>query len=152
MDCLAGMSNLPPNSVDAIICDPPYGLSKQPDMREVLRHWLAGDEYSHGHRGFMGTRWDTFVPGPPVWEQAHRVLKPGGHLLAFAGSRTSDLMALSLRLGGFEIRDTLQWMYGSGFPKATMIDRYIDGQRHDRAQVLEVTAWVRATRVAAGGH
>ncbi len=150
MDCRAGMATLPANSVDAIVCDPPYGLSKQPNTREVLAHWLNGDEYSPNCGGFMGKKWDSFVPGPLVWEQAFRVLKPGGYLVAFAGSRTVDLMAMSLRLGGFEVVDMLHWLYGSGFPKSMAIDKAIDRQRHDRDDVLEVTKWIGAMRDAAG--
>lgn len=150
MDCRAGMATLPANSVDAIVTDPPYGLSKQPNMREVLTHWLNGDEYSPTCGGFMGKQWDSFVPGPLVWEQAFRVLKPGGYLVAFAGSRTVDLMATSLRLGGFEVVDMLHWLYGSGMPKSMAIDKAIDRQRHDRDDILEVTKWIREMRDAAG--
>lgn len=149
MDCRAGMATLPANSVDAIVTDPPYGLSKQPNMREVLTHWLNGDEYSPTCGGFMGKKWDSFVPGPLVWEQAFRVLKPGGYLVAFAGSRTVDLMATSLRLGGFEVVDMLHWLYGSGMPKSMAIDKAIDRQRHDRDEVLEVTKWIADARDAA---
>jgi DNA modification methylase len=150
MDCRTGMAGMPDNSVDAIVCDPPYGLSKQPDMREVLKHWLNGDEYSSSSSGFMGKKWDSFVPGPLVWEQAFRVLKPGGYLVAFAGSRTVDLMSMSLRLGGFEITDMLHWMYGVGFPKSMDIGKAIDRQRYERDDILEVTKWVAETRDAAG--
>lgn len=100
MECRAFMSSLPANSFDAIVTDPPYGLSKQPDMRKVLTHWLAGDDYTATGGGFMGKSWDSFVPGPKTWEQALRVLKPGGYAVVFAGSRTVDLMATSLRLAG----------------------------------------------------
>lgn len=113
-------------SVDSIVCDPPYGLSKEPDMAEVLRHWLDGDDYVHGGGGFMGKSWDSFVPGPAVWREALRVLKPGGYAVVFAGSRTVDIMGLSLRLAGFEIRDQLQWLYGSGFPKSMNVGKAID--------------------------
>lgn len=150
MDCRTGMAGMPDNSVDAIVCDPPYGLSKQPDMREVLKHWLNGDEYSPNCGGFMGKKWDSFVPGPLVWEQAFRVLKPGGYLVAFAGSRTVDLMSMSLRLGGFEVTDMLHWMYGVGFPKSMDIGKAIDRQRYERDDILEVTKWVAETRDAAG--
>lgn len=122
------MSSLPDGCVDAIVTDPPYGLSKQPKMREVLKHWLAGDDYSHTGSGFMGKSWDSFVPGPLTWEQAYRVLKPGGYCAVFAGSRTVDLMATSLRLAGFEVVDMLHWMYGSGFPKSMDISKAIDAK------------------------
>jgi len=117
---------MPDNSVDAVVTDPPYGLSREPDIEEVLRHWLAGDDYNHRGGGFMGKEWDSFVPGPAVWREVCRVVKPGGHILCFAGTRTVDLMGISLRLGGFEIRDCLQWLYGSGFPKSHNISKAID--------------------------
>ncbi|WP_277268368.1 DNA-methyltransferase [Pantoea septica] len=125
-DCLAVLKTLPDNSVDSIVTDPPYGLSKEPDMAEVLRHWLAGDDYQHKGGGFMGKSWDSFVPGPSVWRECLRVLKPGGHLLAFFGARTQDLGTLAIRLAGFEIRDSIAWMYGSGFPKNMDVSKQID--------------------------
>ncbi|MFE0305530.1 DNA methyltransferase, partial [Bacillus altitudinis] len=125
-DCLAILRMLPDNSVDSIVTDPPYGLSKEPDMAEVLRHWLAGDDYQHTGSGFMGKSWDSFVPGPSVWRECLRVLKPGGHLLAFFGARTQDLGTLAIRLAGFEIRDSIAWMYGSGFPKNMDVSKQID--------------------------
>lgn len=135
-DCREIMRGMAENSIDAMVTDPPYGLSKEPDMAEVLRHWLAGDDYTHSGGGFMGKSWDSFVPGPATWREALRVLKPGGHGLVFAGSRTQDLMSISLRLAGFEIRDSIRyfydpeeelgggglaWIYGSGFPKSLNI-------------------------------
>jgi site-specific DNA-methyltransferase (adenine-specific) len=95
-------------------------------MAEVLTHWLAGDDYSHDGGGFMGKSWDSFVPGPATWREVIRVLKPGGYALVFAGSRTVDLMAVALRLAGFEIRDQIQWIYGSGFPKSLDISKALD--------------------------
>jgi site-specific DNA-methyltransferase (adenine-specific) len=80
-------------SISAIVTDPPYGLS------------------------FMGSKWDYDVPSVEVWEQCLRVLKPGGHLLAFAGTRTQHRMAVNIEDAGFEIRDMIAWVYGSGFPK-----------------------------------
>jgi len=72
-------------------------------------------------KGFMGKTWDNFVPQPAQWKECLRVLKPGGHVLAFAGTRTQDLMALGLRIAGFEIRDLVAWIYGSGFPKVKTV-------------------------------
>jgi site-specific DNA-methyltransferase (adenine-specific) len=117
-DCLEWLRTLPDCSVDSCVTDPPYGLGREPDPREVLAAWLSGDAYQPGGRGFMGKSWDSFVPSPVVWAEVFRVLKPGGHLLAFAGSRTYDWIALGVRLAGFEIRDQLMWIYGSGFPKS----------------------------------
>lgn len=129
IECLIGMRMmLADNSIDAVVTDPPYGLSKQPDMNEVLRHWLNGDDYVHTGGGFMGKTWDSFVPGPSIWKEVFRVLKPGGHLLAFFGTRTYDLGTLAIRLAGFEIRDQIDWVYGSGFPKSLDISKTIDSR------------------------
>lgn len=130
--CLDILRTLPDNSVDSIVTDPPYGMnSKEPDMAEVLGHWLAGDDYQHFGGGFMGKSWDGFVPGPSVWKECLRVLKPGGHLLAFFSPRTQDLGTLAIRLAGFEIRDSIAWMYGSGFPKNMDIGKAIYRQVTD---------------------
>ena len=95
MDCRDAMSLfLPDNSVDAIVCDPPYGLA------------------------FMGKKWDYDVPGVDIWAECLRVLKPGGHLLAFAGTRTQHRMAVRIEDAGFEIRDMIMWHHGQGFPKS----------------------------------
>src|SRR5690625_3702135 len=106
------------NAIDAVCCYPPDGVSKEPDINEVLSKWLAGDQYDHDHGGFMGNFWDSFVPHPDIWREVFRVLKPGGHALVFAGTRTQDLMTISLRLAGFEVRDVIEWLYFSGMPKS----------------------------------
>jgi len=93
-DCIEMMRTLPDNSVDSVVTDPPYGLS------------------------FMGKKWDYDVPATEVWVECLRVLKPGGHLLAFAGTRTQHRMAVRIEDAGFEIRDMIAWVYGSGFPKS----------------------------------
>src|SRR5579859_1606134 len=126
-DCLEVLRTLPDASVDAIVTDPPYGLGAAPDMVDVLRAWLAGEAYTpRGKGGFMGKTWDKGVPGPEYWRECLRVLKPGGHALVFAGTRTWDVMGLALRLAGFELRDTLQWLYGSGFPKSLDVGKALD--------------------------
>ena len=129
-DCLAVLRDLPDNSVDAVITDPPYGLSntKPAQVADVLAAWVTGDTEAVPAKrgGFMGKDWDSFVPPPAVWEECMRVLKPGGHMAVFAGARTQDLMGLSIRLAGFEIRDTLGWIYGSGFPKSMDVSKAID--------------------------
>ena len=101
-DCLEVMATMADNSVDAIVTDPPYGLS------------------------FMGKRWDYDVPSVEVWYECLRVLKPGGHLLAFAGTRTQHRMAVRIEDAGFEIRDMIAWVYGSGFPKSLDVSKAID--------------------------
>lgn len=122
------LKTLEDNSIDAIVTDPPYGLSQhsQADIVNALTAWLAGEEYTHGKGGFMGKAWDAFVPSPMLFKECLRVLKHGGHILCFAGSRTQDLMSLSIRLAGFEIRDACLWLYGSGFPKGQNIAKGID--------------------------
>jgi site-specific DNA-methyltransferase (adenine-specific) len=128
-DCLTVMyAELEDNSIDAIVTDPPYGLSvhKPEHIAAAVAAWLAGEVYTHKGKGFMGKSWDAFVPGPEVWREAMRVLKPGGHMAVFAGSRTVDLMGLSLRLAGLEIRDQLSWIYAQGFPKSLDVSKAID--------------------------
>jgi site-specific DNA-methyltransferase (adenine-specific) len=120
------LRKLPDNHVDSVVTDPPYGLSKEPNIAEVLTKWVAGEPYDHGHGGFMGKAWDSFVPHPDVWREVFRVLKPGGHALVFAGTRTQDLMTIALRLGGFEIRDVIEWLYFSGFPKSMDVGKAFD--------------------------
>ena len=101
-DCLDVLSTIPDNSVDSIVTDPPYGLS------------------------FMGKKWDYDVPSEDIWRECLRVLKPGGHLLAFAGTRTQHRMAVRIEDAGFEIRDMIAWVYGSGFPKSLDVSKAID--------------------------
>ncbi len=149
-DCLALMREMRADSFDSIVTDAPYGMSKPPDIVEVLRHWMAGEKYEHSGGGFMGAKWDSFVPGPRVWREALRVAKPGAHALVFASTRTVDLMGVACRLGGWEVRDTLHWCHWQGFPKSHDVSKAIDKMRHDREQVLQVTRWIAETRDAAG--
>lgn len=101
-DCLEVLRTLADCSVDAVVTDPPYGLS------------------------FMGRKWDYDVPSVDVWAECLRVLKPGGHLLAFAGTRTQHRMCCRIEDAGFEIRDMIAWVYGSGFPKSLDVSKAID--------------------------
>ena len=128
-DCLNELRELEDNSVHAVVTDPPYGLSNTTpaQVAETITRWVSGErDYLPSARGFMGHEWDGFVPPVAVWDECLRVLKPGGHLLAFAGSRTHDLMGLAVRLAGFEIRDSVAWLYGSGFPKSMDVSKAID--------------------------
>ena len=93
-NCLDVLKTMDDNSVDSIVCDPPYGLS------------------------FMGSKWDYDVPSVEIWRECLRVLKHGGHLLAFSGTRTYHRMVVNIEDAGFEIRDQIQWIYGEGFPKS----------------------------------
>ena len=138
-NCLDELKNLPDNSVDAIVTDPPYGLGNaDPDyILSALKMWIDGDrEHIPAGKGFMGKQWDAFVPPPAVWDECFRVLKPGGHILVFAGTRTQDLMGLSVRMAGFEIRDSISWIYGSGFPKSLDISKALDKMAGAEREVL----------------
>jgi site-specific DNA-methyltransferase (adenine-specific) len=84
----------------------------------------------------MGKTWDSFVPGPAIWREVYRVLKPGGHALVFAGTRTQDLMTVSLRLAGFEIRDVIEWLYFSGFPKSHNVSKAFDKRAGAKGEVV----------------
>ena len=128
-DCLEVLASLPDNSVHAVCTDPPYGLANTSPERvaDTIVRWVNGDrDYLPGGSGFMGKAWDAFVPPVAVWDECLRVLKPGGHVLAFAGSRTVDLMTLGIRLAGFEIRDSIAWLTASGFPKSLDVSKAID--------------------------
>lgn len=137
-DCLEELRQFDAASVDSVVTDPPYGLgdTSPSNVEACLRAWLVGDEHEASAPGFMGRAWDSWVPGPNVWRECLRVLKPGGHLLAFAGSRTVDLMGVALRLAGFEVRDTLQWLYGSGFPKSLDVSKAIDAAAGAEREVV----------------
>lgn len=111
------MKDMPDNSVDAIVTDPPYGLS------------------------FMGKKWDYDVPSQEIWEECLRVLKPGGYLLSFAGTRTQHRMAVRIEDAGFEIRDMIAWIYGSGFPKSLNIGKSVDKIGNRVKELHNFTKW-----------
>lgn len=139
-ECLPILRSLPPASVAAVVTDPPYGLSDvgSAEVIQAITAWASGDrERVPNGKGFMGNEWDRFVPPPAVWDECFRVLKPGGHMAVFAGSRTADLMGLSIRLAGFEMRDTITWMYGSGFPKSLDIGKALDKAAEETRQQIE---------------
>jgi len=115
-DCLEVLKNIPDNSVDSIVTDPPYGLS------------------------FMNKKWDYDVPSVDIWKECLRVLKPGGHLLAFSGSRTYHRMAVRIEDAGFEIRDQIMWVYGSGFPKSHNIGKAVDKLLGNEREVVGTLA------------
>jgi DNA modification methylase len=114
-NCLEKLAEMPDCSIDAIITDPPYGLS------------------------FMGKKWDYDVPGEDIWRECLRVLKPGGHLLAFAGTRTQHRMAVRIEDAGFEIRDMIAWVYGSGFPKSLDVSKAIDKASGAERKIISET-------------
>lgn len=120
------LKTFPDNHFSSIVTDAPYGLSKEPNTEEMLKAWLEHGYLEVKGGGFMGREWDAFVPQPLFWKEAFRVLKPGGHVLSFFGNRTYDWGVMAMRLAGFEIRDCIQWVYGSGFPKSHNISLAID--------------------------
>lgn len=124
-DCIETMNQMEPESVDAIVTDPPYGL------------------------GFMGKKWDDLPPSREWAEACYRVLKPGGHIAAFGGTRTWHRLAVAIEDAGFEMRDSLAWLYGSGFPKSHDVGKAID-KRPGASQHPEFGAALRAAMTAKG--
>jgi DNA modification methylase len=135
-DCEEELKKFPDDHFDSCVTDPPYGLSKEPDIHEVLTKWLSGEPYDHGHGGFMGKKWDSFVPHPNIWREVFRVLKPGSYALVFAGTRTQDLMTIALRIAGFEVRDVIEWLYFSGFPKSMNVGKAFDRRNGVEREVI----------------
>lgn len=111
-DSLEVLKNFEDSYFDSVVTDPPYGLS------------------------FMGKSWDYDVPQVELWKEVYRVLKPGGHILSFAGSRTYHRMAVNIEDAGFEIRDMLGWLYGSGFPKSHNIGKAVDKLQGNEREVI----------------
>lgn len=116
----------PDNYFDSVVTDCPYGLGKEPNALKLFQDWIDHGYHEIKGKGFMGKSWDAFVPQPLFWKEVFRVLKPGGYVLAFFGTRTYDWGTLAIRLAGFEIRDMILWIYGSGFPKSLNIGKQID--------------------------
>lgn len=127
-DALDALRAMPDESFHAVVTDPPYGLSEPPDLAEVLTEWLAGRPYLGKKSGFMSATWDSFVPGPELWREVYRVLKPGGILLAFAATRTDHFMGTAIALAGFKKIDTIAWLNGQGWPKGGDLGKAIDRQ------------------------
>ena len=147
-DCRNTLATMQEESIDACVTDTPYGLStlldppnldrealwqkltagqREAPIRTLMRSWLDTDENPvMKGRGFMGKEWDALVPPPATWRKVWRVLKPGAYCLAFAGTRTYDLITMALRFADFEIEDTWQWLYGQGMPKRVRLDLKID--------------------------
>lgn len=111
-DNIQALKELEDNSIDSVVTDPPYGLS------------------------FMGKKWDYDVPSKELWFEVFRVLKPGGHLLSFGGSRTYHRLAVGIEDAGFEIRDQIMWVYGSGFPKSLNIGKAVDKLQGNERKII----------------
>ena len=129
-DNIESLKKLPDNSVDSIVSDPPYALN------------------------FMNKRWDSEVPSVEFWKEVYRVLKPGGHVLSFGGTRTYHRMVVNIEDAGFEIRDQIQWIYGSGFPKSHNIGKAVDKlQGNDREVVsTQESLWKPSTNTYQGDN
>jgi len=111
-DNMEVLKSLPDNSIDSVVTDPPYGIS------------------------FMAKKWDYDVPSIELWKEVLRVLKPGGHLLCACGTRTQHRMVVNIEDAGFEIRDVISWVYGSGFPKSLNIGKAIDKIQGNEREVV----------------
>jgi site-specific DNA-methyltransferase (adenine-specific) len=126
-DCLELLKKLPDDSIDSVVTDPPYGLgNKDPDAMDIFMYVLGATLDTGGD--FMGRDWD--IPSVQIWREVYRVLKPGGYVVSFGGTRTFDLISIGLRMAGFECRDTIsrfhpevelpiiQWIQSQGMPKS----------------------------------
>ena len=132
------LKNYADNYFDAVVTDPPYGLGKEPNAQELMKDWVEKGYHEISGKGFMGKEWDAFIPQPIFWKEVFRVLKPGGHLLAFYGTRTYDWGVMAMRFAGFEVRDCIQWLYGSGFPKSHNIGKAIDKMQGNEREVVGI--------------
>ncbi|MBM84392.1 MAG: site-specific DNA-methyltransferase [Rhodospirillaceae bacterium] len=131
-DCLETLKQLEDNSIDAVLCDPPYHL------QSIVKRFSAEDAkesqygkdglFQRASKGFMGKSWDggDIAFRTDVWRECYRVLKPGGHLVAFGGTRTIHRITCAIEDSGFEIRDMISWLYFSGFPKSHDVSKGID--------------------------
>lgn len=130
------LKQYPDNYFDAVVTDPPYGLGKEPNAVELMKDWVESGYHEIKGRGFMGKEWDAFVPQPIFWKEVYRVLKHGGHVVSFFGTRTYDWGVMAMRFAGFEIRNFVSWSYGSGFPKALDISKSIDKMNGAEREII----------------
>jgi len=123
-DNIESLKKLPDNSIDSVVTDPPYGLSAPKNSGKTSKG------------GFMGKKWDYDVPSVEFWKEVYRVLKPGGHILSFGGTRTYHRMVVNIEDAGFEIRDQIMWLYGSGFPKSLNVGKAVDKLEGNEREVV----------------
>lgn len=172
-DCCDALAAMEPDSIDACVTDTPYGLSTILDpanldrealwqkinagetelpIVRLLRSWLdTGENPVVKGRGFMGKEWDALVPAPNTWRALWRVMKPGAYLLACGGARTAALIEMSIRLAGFEVEDSIAWLYGSGFPKRVRLDLAIDTALGKKAERTALGKHPAPCRTVASG-
>lgn len=127
------------NSIDSIVTDPPYGLGKEPDIVQVMKSWIDHGYHEIKGGGFMGKKWDAFVPQPILWKEVYRVMKPGAYALVACGTRTQDWMTASLRFAGFSVKNVVVWLYGTGFSKSTNVGKQIDKLTGSNREVIGTT-------------
>ena len=161
-DCLAILPTIADNSIDSVVTDPPYHLKsivkRFANAKPENEHFALNKSHSHYmSRGFMGKTWDggDIAQNPALWSEVLRVLKPGGHCVAFSGTRTYHRMACAIEDAGFEVRDQLAWVYGQGFPKSHAVDKHIDREAHavrPRTKEQPVGKGTSAWKVENGGQ
>jgi DNA modification methylase len=135
------LKTFPDECLDAVVTDPPYGLgTRQPTPDEIRAYLVEGSKLDHGG-DFMGREWD--MPHVPLWREVYRAMKPGTILMAFAGTRTMDLMAAGIKAAGFNYICTLAWCYGQGFPKSLNISKAIDKLKGAERPVLQERTMVQ---------
>jgi site-specific DNA-methyltransferase (adenine-specific) len=138
------LKTLEDNSIDSVITDPPYALTSiknrfgKPGSAEA--QYGTDGAFQRASKGFMGKEWDSEVPSVELWKEVLRVLKPGGHVLSFGGTRTYHHMVMNMELAGFEIRDSISYMYGSGFPKSHNIGKAVDKLNGNEREVVGTLA------------
>jgi DNA modification methylase len=140
-DCVSVLAEMEAASIDSCVCDPPYHLTELKTSAQSFASQLNGGrsaEQKRARSGFMGKSWDggDIAFRPETWAAVFRVLKPGGHLAAFGGTRTFHRMMVAIEDAGFELRDTLMWVYGQGFPKSADVSKHLD--REERNSWLNV--------------
>lgn len=154
-DCRERLKELSDSSVDSVVCDPPYHLTS------IVKRFGAENAapaqvgktgaYARASKGFMGQTWDggDVAFQLETWAEVLRVLKPGGHLIAFSGTRTYHRMAVAIEDAGFEVRDMIAWHYGSGFPKSHDISKAIDRGAGAKREVIG--SYKAATNISSAG-
>jgi DNA modification methylase len=143
-DCLRVLRILQENSVHSVVTDPPYHLTSivQRFGKEGSAPAQYGSDgaFARASKGFMGKQWDggDIAFKPETWQAIWRVLKPGGYLIAFSGTRTYHRMVCAIEDAGFDIRDTIGWVYGSGFPKSHDVSKGIDREAGVERKVVGI--------------
>ena len=135
------MKTIEDNSIDSVVTDPPYGLTsivkRFGKSNSADAQYGTDGVFKRSSKGFMGKEWDSDVPSVEFWREVYRILKPGGHILSFGGTRTYHRMAMAIEDAGFEIKDQLQWLFLTGFPKSNNIGKAIDKIQGDDREVIK---------------